>query len=206
MYKYDYLFKMILVGDSSVGKSCLLYQYLNGQFNDNSDPTIGIEFGNKDVAVGKRNVRLQIWDSAGQENYKSITRSYYRGVICAFLVFDITSEKSFENAIGNWYDEASQYGHKKMYFVLVGNKTDLETERKVSREEALSFCEQHSILYRETSAKNYPTTKSMFENVVKSILEDIDSNKLSPFEQSIGIQIGSSQFIDAPKRKAKCCF
>lgn len=136
MYKYEYLFKMILVGDSSVGKSCLLYQYLNGQFNENTDPTIGIEFGNKEIVLDKKNIRLQLWDSAGQENYRSITRSYYRGVICAFLVYDVTNEKSFKNVITSWYEEAKQYGNKSLYFVLVGNKIDLEPNRKVSTEEA----------------------------------------------------------------------
>lgn len=120
--------KFILIGDSGVGKSCFLYQFIENKFSDQLEPTIGIEFGTKILIVGNKTVRLQIWDSAGQENYRSITRSYYRNTIATFLVYDITNKQSFDH-VKNWYQEACNYGNSQMYFILLGNKCELNAQR-----------------------------------------------------------------------------
>ena len=123
---YAYVFKFIVVGDSSVGKSCLLLQFTDNRFKPGHDLTIGVEFGSRTVAIDKsNNIKLQIWDTAGQESFRSITRSYYRGAICALLVYDITRRNTFQNLV-RWLEEMLEHAYNRMTIVLVGNKKDLE--------------------------------------------------------------------------------
>ena len=126
---FAYTLKFIVVGDSSVGKSCLLLQFTDKRFKLAHDITIGVEFGSRLVAIDpKINVKLQVWDTAGQESFRSITRSYYRGAICSLLVFDITRRESFQSCV-TWLDEIQEHGYNKMLIILVGNKCDLEDRR-----------------------------------------------------------------------------
>ena len=126
MASYSYVFKYIVVGDSSVGKSCLLLQFTDQRFKAAHDLTIGVEFGSRTVPVdGQNNVKLQIWDTAGQESFRSITRSYYRGAICALLVYDITRRDTFQNLV-RWMEEMLEHAYQRMTIVLVGNKKDIE--------------------------------------------------------------------------------
>lgn len=130
---YQYVFKYIIVGDSSVGKSCLLLQFTDRRFKDSHDLTIGVEFGARTILVpntgdDKSNVKLQIWDTAGQESFRSITKAYYRGAICALLVYDVTRRQSFDNLV-RWLEELFENGSNRMTIVLVGNKTDMEVNR-----------------------------------------------------------------------------
>ena len=124
MSSYSYLFKYIVIGDTSVGKSCLLLQFLEKKFKFDHDTTIGVEFGSKIITVKDKHIKLQIWDTAGQETFKSITRSYYRGSIGVILVYDITNRDSFNN-ISKWLDETKSYANDKITVMLVANKTDL---------------------------------------------------------------------------------
>ena len=125
---YEYLFKFILIGDSNVGKSCLLMRLLEGRFKNQHEPTLGVEFGSKLISLDNKAIKLQIWDTAGQESFKSITRAYYKGSIAAIMVFDITSERSFLN-VANWLYELKNHSHQKIHLVLVGNKKDLSADR-----------------------------------------------------------------------------
>jgi Ras-related protein Rab-2A len=127
MASYSYLFKYIVIGDTSVGKSCLLLQFLEKKFKFDHDTTIGVEFGSKIINVKDKHIKLQIWDTAGQEAFKSITRSYYRGSIGVILVYDITNRDSFNN-ISKWLDETKSYANDKITVMLVANKTDLEAK------------------------------------------------------------------------------
>jgi Ras-related protein Rab-2A len=127
MASYSYLFKYIVIGDTSVGKSCLLLQFLEKKFKFDHDTTIGVEFGSKIINVKDKHIKLQIWDTAGQETFKSITRSYYRGSIGVILVYDITNRDSFNN-ISKWLDETKSYANDKITVMLVANKTDLEAK------------------------------------------------------------------------------
>ena len=124
---YDFIYKYIVIGDSGVGKSCLLIQFLENIFKDTHEPTIGVEFGAKIVDMGDTKVKLQVWDTAGQETFKSITRSYFRSAAGGLLVYDITDRKSFEDA-AVWLEEARNNGNDNLVLCLVGNKLDLESE------------------------------------------------------------------------------
>lgn len=122
---FEYIFKYIVIGDSNVGKSCIVLRFIEGIFRKDQENTIGVEFGTKEIKIDGKIVKLQIWDTAGQEAFKSITRSYYRGAAGALLVYDVTSQSSFEN-IKNWLYEAQNNGNDEMVICLVGNKIDLE--------------------------------------------------------------------------------
>ena len=123
---YEYIFKYIVIGDSGVGKSCVLLRFLEGQFKANHEPTIGVEFGTKILTSNSGlGIKLQIWDTAGQEAFKSITRSYYRNSAGAVLMYDITNKSSFSN-VAKWLEEARVNGNREMMIALVGNKSDLE--------------------------------------------------------------------------------
>ena len=125
MTDYDYLFKFIIIGDSNVGKSCLMLQFIERKFKSFIDPTIGVEFGSKKMDISGKVVKLQIWDTAGQENFRSITRSYFRGAIGALLVFDITNRQSFID-IEKWLKEVKSNTTSNIEMILVGNKCDLK--------------------------------------------------------------------------------
>jgi Ras-related protein Rab-2A len=138
MASYSYLFKFIIIGDTNVGKSCLLLQFTDQRFRQDHDLTIGVEFGAKIVDVDGKSVRLQIWDTAGQESFRSITRSYYRGAAGVILVFDVTRRDTFTN-LSRWIDEAHTHTGTDATIVLVGNKTDLDKRRTVTTEEGANF-------------------------------------------------------------------
>ncbi len=123
---YEYIFKYIIIGDSGVGKSCLLLQFLENSFKPNHEATIGVEFGTKVITLENgSNIKLQVWDTAGQDAFKSITRSYYRNAAGALVVYDISNRQSFQNIV-KWLDEAKVNGNREMVLALVGNKSDLE--------------------------------------------------------------------------------
>lgn len=125
MNSYHYLFKFIVIGDTGVGKSCVVLQFIENKTRSAHDVTIGVEFGAKTIKVGSKNIKLQIWDTAGQENFRSITRSYYRSAIGALLVYDITRRDTFTH-VKNWLEEVKVNGNPHMEILLVGNKNDLE--------------------------------------------------------------------------------
>lgn len=124
---YDVMMKILMIGDSAVGKSSILLKYIDGEFRNSMLPTIGVDYKMKTVDNNGKKVKLQIWDTAGQESFQSITRSYFRSSAGALLVFDITSKQSFHN-IQNWLEEARMHGNDKMSFCLVANKSDLSSE------------------------------------------------------------------------------
>ncbi len=131
---YDYLFKIVLVGDSSVGKSNLLLRFTRDEFNSDSRSTIGVEFSTKVTALADGKIaKAQIWDTAGQERYRSITSAYYRGALGALLVYDMTSRSSFEN-VEIWLSELKTHADTGTKIILVGNKSDLQEQRAVTRE------------------------------------------------------------------------
>jgi len=131
---YAYLFKYIIIGDTGVGKSCLLLQFTDKRFQQVHDLTIGVEFGARMITIDGKQIKLQIWDTAGQESFRSITRSYYRGAAGALLVYDITRRDTF-NHLTSWLDDARQHANSNMTIMLIGNKCDLEQRRAVTFEE-----------------------------------------------------------------------
>eukprot|EP01126_Amoeba_proteus_P007400 TRINITY_DN12665_c0_g1_i2.p1 TRINITY_DN12665_c0_g1~~TRINITY_DN12665_c0_g1_i2.p1 ORF type:complete len:315 (-),score=49.71 TRINITY_DN12665_c0_g1_i2:78-956(-) len=186
---YSYLFKFIIIGDTAVGKSCLLLQFAESRFQPSHDMTIGVEFGTKTVIVDDTQIRLQIWDTAGQESFRAITRSYYRGAAGALLVFDITRRDSF-NQLDGWLSEASKHGNEGMVIVLIGNKTDLESRRAVSTAEIEDFARRNNLLCLETSAKTATNVEEAFLTCAKQIYEKIKSNAIDFTSETSGVKVG----------------
>ncbi len=167
---YDLLFKLILIGDSAVGKSNILLKYLKNEFDQNSRATVGVEFGTKNVLINGKKVKIQIWDTAGQERYRSITSAYYKGAKGAFIVYDITKKSTFDN-LKNWINDAES---KTTNFksIVVGNKIDLENNREVDYNLGKNFCEKKNCPFLETSAKINMRVEDIFLTLVKDILKD----------------------------------
>ena len=186
---YNYLFKYIIIGDTSVGKSSILLKFTDDRFSDIHDFTIGVEYGSKYIDINNRKIKLQIWDTAGQEIFRSISRSYYRGTAGVLLVYDITNKKTFEN-LELWLTELYSFTNKEVVVMLIGNKNDLENEREVSFYEAKSFAEKNNLYFIETSAKNNTNIKTIFHNTAERIYENIQEEKYDLITESCGIKIG----------------
>eukprot|EP00494_Astrolonche_serrata_P027102 UN27365 len=150
---YAYLFKYIIIGDTGAGKSCLLLQFTDKRFQPVHDLTIGVEFGSRMVNIDNKQIKLQIWDTAGQEAFRSITRSYYRGSAAALLVYDITRRETFKH-LSTWVDEAMTNGTPNMKIILIGNKCDLEHRRQVTTEEGKRFCRRKRVNVYRNFSKN----------------------------------------------------
>ena len=136
---FNYLFKYIIIGDASVGKSNILLKYAHNQFKPGYQLTIGVEFGAKNVEINNKTYHIQIWDTAGQENFRSITRAYYKNSVCALVVYDLTNKETFDS-VQAWIDDCKSQSPKNIYMLLVGNKEDLaESERQVSYKEGSEF-------------------------------------------------------------------
>jgi Ras-related protein Rab-2A len=174
---YDYTLKFIIVGDSSVGKSNIMSEFTDKRFHAQHELTIGVEFATKIVSYKNTNYKLQIWDTAGQETFQSITRAYYRGTIGCLLVYDITRRDSFES-VSRWYADLKQYCEPNITVVLVGNKTDLEQKREVTYDEGKDFAEKHGISFFETSAKTSQNVEACFLNAVERIEKKIEDKTI----------------------------
>lgn len=205
---YDYLFKYILVGNSGCGKTCLLLQFIDKRFEPTHDLTIGVEFGARMVsAQGDRKVKIQAWDCAGSESFRSITRSYYRQSTVALLVYDITRRETF-NALESWLREIRDQGSYRTTIVLVGNKIDKEAHRVVSTDEGRILAKEHGLMFIETSARTAFHVDDAFLQPLESVLCRIDEHSIttSDFDR-LGIRKG----ITFPKTKndlkdsRRCC-
>merc|ERR1712216_624834 len=150
--EYDYLFKVVLIGDSGVGKSNLLSRFTRDEFMLQSESTIGVEFATRSIQVDGKTVKAQIWDTAGQERYRAITSAYYRGAVGALLVYDITKHLTFDDVRTIWLAELQNNADPNIVVMLVGNKSDLRHLRDVKTEEAREFAEKHNLSFIETSA------------------------------------------------------
>jgi len=189
MASYAYLFKYIIIGDTGVGKSCLLLQFTDKRFRHDHDLTIGVEFGTRLMNVDNELIKLQIWDTAGQESFRSITRSYYRGATGALLVYDISRRDSF-NHVSRWLKEARQYSNPDMVIMLVGNKCDLD-RREVSYEEGADFARENGLVFQETSAKTAQNVEETFVGTAKKISENIRAGVFDLRNEAHGIKIGT---------------
>lgn len=189
---YRYIFKYIIVGESSVGKSCLLLQFIDNRFKDSHDLTIGVDFGSKTIKLDDgTNVKVQIWDTAGQESFRSITKSYYRGSICALLVYDITRRSTFDNLV-RWLDDLRDVAYNKMVVLLIGNKDDLKAEREVSTEEGEQFANKNNLIFYEASAKTGHNIDEAFVSSATVINENIKNGFYDLRTDQIGIKPGST--------------
>ena len=189
-FNFNYLLKFIVIGDSSVGKSNILLRYVHNSFNPEFLTTIGVEFGAKNIEINKKIFKIQIWDTAGQENFRSITRAYYKNSVCALIVYDITNRSSFENII-SWIEDCKGQSPKSIFIILVGNKNDLENERQVSYEEGLEFAKNNNIVFFETSAKTGKNISELFQTSAIEINKKIEEDFYDLENESCGIKIGN---------------
>ena len=166
--EYDYLFKVVLIGDSGVGKSNLLSRFTRNEFNLESKSTIGVEFATRSIPVDSKTIKAQIWDTAGQERYRAITSAYYRGAVGALLVYDISKQVTFEN-VERWLNELRDHADNNIVIMLVGNKSDLKHLRAVSTEEAAQFAEKHGLSFIETSALESTNVEEAFQQILTEI-------------------------------------
>jgi len=207
---YDYLFKVVLIGDSGVGKSNLLSRFTRNEFSLDSKSTIGVEFATRSIIVDSKTVKAQIWDTAGQERYRAITSAYYRGAVGALLVYDIAKHATYDN-VTRWLKELRDHADQNIVIMLVGNKSDLKHLRAVPTDEAKAFATENGLSFIETSALDASNVESAFQNILTEIYRIVSSKSLESSGDVIKPS-GGETIIVAPtaddggaKQGGKCC-
>ena len=170
---YDYLFKLLLIGESGVGKTCVLFRFSDDAFNSSFISTIGIDFKIRTIELEDKKIKLQIWDTAGQERFRTITTAYYRGAMGIMIVYDITNPKSFEN-VKNWIKNIEENASDDVELMLLGNKCDMEDSRAVTREQGEKLALEYGIPFMETSAKANINVEEAFFQLAKNIKKKMD--------------------------------
>ena len=165
---YEMMFKVVLVGDSFVGKTNIMSKYLKNEFHEDSKATVGVEFGSKQFNIEGHTIKAQIWDTAGQERYKAITSAYYKGAKGAFIVYDITRKQSFES-VERWVTDVTSVADKKISIVLIGNKSDLEDQRQVTKEQAEEKANKLEVAFLETSAFSGDNLDKAFDMMINEV-------------------------------------
>ena len=197
---YDYLLKYIIIGDVNVGKTNLLLRYAHGQFRSDYNVTVGVEFGAKNEIIGDKIYRIQVYDTAGAENFRSITRTYYKSSVCAIIVYDITNRESFNN-VNVWVEDCKNETAKTIQIVLVGNKTDLEDKRQVDTEEGEQLAEKYGILFKETSAKTGENVNEILHMSAEEIAKKIEQDYYELDSEDCGIKVGKNEQVKRTQNK-----
>ncbi|XAR58185.1 hypothetical protein NMG60_11026597 [Bertholletia excelsa] len=203
----EYLFKVVIIGDSAVGKSNLLSRYARNEFNMHSKATIGVEFQTQSMEIDGKEVKAQIWDTAGQERFRAVTSAYYRGAVGALIVYDISRRTTFES-VGRWLDELNTHCDTTVARILVGNKCDLENIRDVSVEEGKSLAEAEGLFFIETSALDSTNVKTAFEIVVKEIYNNVSRKVLNSDSYKAELSVNRVSLVKDGgdgSQKASCC-
>ncbi|CAL1595555.1 unnamed protein product [Knipowitschia caucasica] len=205
---FDFLFKIILVGDSNVGKTCVVQSFKSGIFIEKQQNTIGVDFTVRTLDIDGKKVKLQVWDTAGQERFRTITQSYYRSAHGAMVTYDITRRSTFES-VCHWIREVEQYGAASVIVILIGNKSDLHTNRQVLFEDACTLAEKHGALAAlETSAKAAQNIEAAFVLMARELMARtgvtvIDESSL----EAPHFTLNSSHTVHGaltPERNCKC--
>ncbi|MFH4975098.1 hypothetical protein AB6A40_001807 [Gnathostoma spinigerum] len=199
--EYDYLFKLLLIGDSGVGKSCLLLRFADDTYTESYISTIGVDFKIRTIELDGKTIKLQIWDTAGQERFRTITSSYYRGAHGIIVVYDITDQESFNN-VKQWLLEIDRYACENVNKLLVGNKCDLTAKRAVELTAAKEYADQLGIPFLETSAKSSTNVEQAFLTMAAEI-----KNRMGPTQQAgtgPSVRIGGSQPVNE-RKTGGCC-
>jgi len=176
---YDYLFKLLLIGDSGVGKTCVLFRFSEDAFNSTFISTIGIDFKIRTIDLDGKKIKLQIWDTAGQERFRTITTAYYRGAMGIMLVYDITNEKSFDN-IRNWIRNIEEHAATDVEKMVLGNKCDMNDKRQVSKERGEQLAVEYGVKFMETSAKTSVNVEESFISLARDIKRKMDKKLENP--------------------------
>ena len=205
---YDYLFKVVIIGDSGVGKSNLLSRFTRNEFHLDSKSTIGVEFATRSIQHDGKIIKAQIWDTAGQERYRAITSAYYRGAVGALLVYDITKRDSFENC-ERWLKELRTHGDAQVVAMLVGNKGDLKHLQAVDVEDAKDFAEDNNLAFIETSALDATNVDLAFETILieiyRIVRKNLEAGKYDP-DRPAPSMIGTVPIMPhKPTSKGGCC-
>mmetsp|Transcript_45274 Transcript_45274/g.52046 ORF Transcript_45274/g.52046 Transcript_45274/m.52046 type:complete len:207 (-) Transcript_45274:200-820(-) len=202
---YDYLFKLLLIGDSGVGKTSLLLRFAENTFTDNFMSTIGVDFKIKTIDIDGKTAKLQIWDTAGQDRFRTITSSYYRGAHGIIVVYDVTQKESFDH-VPMWMNEIEKYASENVVKLLVGNKADLEDRKAVSTDEGKERADSLGIQFLEASAKNSHNVNETFISMAKELkgkVHSAGSDSAAPANNRT-YRPGESKTLPA-KNKKKCC-
>lgn len=199
--EYDYLFKLLLIGDSGVGKSCILLRFADDTYTDSYISTIGVDFKIRTIELDGKTVKLQIWDTAGQERFRTITSSYYRGAHGIIVVYDVTDQTSFNN-VKNWLNEIERYANENVNKLLVGNKSDMVSKKVVDSGTAKEFADSLNIPFLETSARDSTNVEKTFITMAQEI-----KNRLGPAaaaaNQKPSVRVGGA--TKPIKSSGGCC-
>ncbi|KAG1714609.1 Ras-related protein Rab-10 [Nymphon striatum] len=195
---YDLLFKLLLIGDSGVGKTCILFRFSDDAFNTTFISTIGIDFKIKTIELRGKKIKLQIWDTAGQERFHTITTSYYRGAMGIMLVYDITNPKTFDN-IAKWLRNIDEHANEDVEKMILGNKCDVDDKRMISKERGDSIAREHGIKFLETSAKANVNIERAFMELAEAILDKVPSKDSAEASDKVHMNKQDS------KGGGKCC-
>ena len=207
--EYEMMVKVILIGDSGVGKTNIMSKFLKNQFMEESKATIGVEFGSKLFNHEGHKIKAQIWDTAGQEKYKAITGAYYKGSKGALVVYDITQKKTFEN-IEKWINDLKAAGDPKITIILIGNKNDLDDKRQVSKDQGEEKARSFGCAFLETSAYSGDNIDKAFNLMVKEIYEKFSNDstgedELAPGSNGDGRDVKLDKVNDNNIKKKSCC-
>ena len=207
--EYNYLFKVVLVGDSGVGKSCLLSRFAWDQFSLDSKSTIGVEFATKSVMIEGQTVKAQLWDTAGQERYRAITTAYYREAVGAIIVYDITKEDTFKS-VEKWVQDVRNNTSREVCIMLVGNKCDLRKERAVTTEMGKLFARNNELSFLEASALDSTNVESAFTSILSEIFHSVSQKGIKEgvgvfAKPGMGRTIVLEESKDDRQQRMKCC-
>jgi len=200
--EYDYLFKLLLIGDSGVGKSCLLLRFADDTYTESYISTIGVDFKIRTIELDGKTIKLQIWDTAGQERFRTITSSYYRGAHGIIVVYDITDAQTFAS-VKQWLSEIERFACENVNRLLVGNKSDLKEKRKVETTTAKEFADSLGIPFIETSAKCASNVEEAFITMASEIKKKMAN--ATPQQRHVVAIKPQSEDVGKGNRGGGCC-